>query len=266
MATTPRGLRSVLEGSTAYTDTGVGAVGSRSLQTAGLAIHNSSRNLVDEAREIAAALLEASADDIVLVPADEADDAVAAFHVVGVPSRTVGWSELAQHVQRTRDELTCGEIFDIGDNSSFPSGTHVAVVEIDPQTGRVDLLRFVGVDDVGVRVNPMIVEGQLHGGIALGIAQVLGEQMHYDADANPLTATFVDYQMLTVDMVPQFELSASQTSTSFNELGVKGVGESGPVGSVAAVHNAVVDALAPFGVVHLDLPCTPERIWQAITS
>jgi len=254
----------VLEGSTAYTDTGVGAIGSRSLQTAGLAIHNSSRNLVDQARQLAATLLEASVDDITLQPADHTPNSVAAFHVAGVPSRTVGWHELAQHLQRSEDELTCGEIYDIGDNSAFPSGTHIAVVEIDPHTGQVELLRFVGVDDVGVRVNPMIVEGQLHGGIALGIAQVLGERMEYDADANPLTSTFVDYQMLTADMVPQFELSASETATSFNELGVKGVGESGPVGSVAAVHNAVVDALQAFGVRHLDLPCTPERIWQSI--
>jgi len=259
----------VFEGSTTYTDSGVGAVGSRSMQTAGIAVHNSSQALVEQARHLAAQLLEASVEDIQLAPAraepmPDGTGGCATFHVAGVPRRSLTWADLASHLQTEDRELSCGEVFDIGDNNSFPSGTHIAVVEIDPETGQVDVLRFVGVDDAGVRVNPMIVEGQLHGGIALGISQVLGEMMHYDEDGNPLTTGFADYAIATADMLPSFELTASETATSFNVLGVKGVGESGPVGAVGALHNAIVDALAPFGVEHLELPCTPERIWQAI--
>jgi carbon-monoxide dehydrogenase large subunit len=183
---------------------------------------------------------------------------------LGTPARLVSWAEVA--VAGPDEELTCGDFYDTEGRNTFPSGTHVAVVEVDTETGLVDLLRLVGVDDAGTVVNPMIVDGQLHGGMASGIGQVLGEVMVYDDAGNPLTSTFVDYAMPTTDQVPSFELARSVTASSFNSLGFKGVGESGTVGATPAVHNAVIDAVAHLGVEHIDLPCTPERVWAAING
>ena len=258
----------VIEGSTDHTPTGVGAVGSRSLQTAGIAIKTASQNLVDRAREVAADLLEASVDDVQCEVVDASGSPQARFHVAGVPAVYVGWPDVAAvtHAADQADELVCGESHNLGDNTAFPSGTHIAVVEVDVETGHVELVRFVGVDDCGVRVNPMIVEGQLHGGIVSGISQVLGEDMRYDDDGNPLTTNFADYGIATADLLPDIELAASETLTSFNELGAKGVGEAGGVGSVGAVHNAVVDAIRHLGVEHVELPCTPVRVWNAIND
>ncbi|MFT7473983.1 MAG: carbon-monoxide dehydrogenase large subunit [Verrucomicrobiales bacterium] len=259
----------VSEGSTDHTATGVGAVGSRSLQTAGVAIQTASSTLLARAHGVAADLLEASVADISCEVVDVSGAPEARFHVAGVPSVYVGWPEVAEVVHDADspgdpDELVCGETHNLGENTAFPSGTHIAVVEVDTDTGKVDLIRFIGVDDCGVRVNPMIVEGQLHGGMASGISQVLGEEMRYDDDGNPLTTNFGDYALATADVVPSFELIASETPTSFNTLRAKGVGEAGGVGSVGALHNAVVDAVRHLGVAHIELPCTPQRVWQAI--
>lgn len=253
-------LIEVREGSTALTASGVGAVGSRSAQTAGSAVHRSSTELVARARAEAAALLEAAEDDIVL------DLARGRFHVIGTPARALGWDAIADAVATDDRELSCGDVFDIEGNNSYPSGAHLAVVEVDIETGGVDVLRYVAVDDVGRRLNPMIVEGQLHGGIVAGMGQTLGEVIVEDERGTPLTATFMDYALPTSDVVPSIELIASGTPTSFNPLGVKGVGENGPVGATPALHNAIVDALTPFGVSHLDLPCTPDRIWHALRT
>ncbi|MEZ5407349.1 MAG: xanthine dehydrogenase family protein molybdopterin-binding subunit [Acidimicrobiales bacterium] len=250
----------VLEGSTELTATGVGAVGSRSLQTAGVAVHRAATEVVAEARLLAADLLEASVDDIVL------DRARGAFHVVGTPARSVGWAEVAAEADTRGQEVSCGDVYDNEGRNTFPSGTHVAVVEVDTETGRVRVVRFVGVDDAGVRVNPAIVEGQLHGGIAAGIGQALGEEMVYDAQGNLLTSTFVDYQIVTADLLPSFELAPSAVPSSFNDLGFKAVGESGTIGATPAVHNAVLDALRARGVEHLDIPLAPERIWAALAA
>ena len=258
----------VLEGSTDHTATGVGAVGSRSLQTAGIAIKKASGTLVERAKFAAAALLEASAADIECTIADSGGAPQARFHVAGVPSVYVGWSDVAAHASALgqEDELVCGETHNLGENTTYPSGTHIAVVDVDTETGSVALRRFVGVDDVGVRVNPMIVEGQLHGGIASGISQVLGEEMRYDDDGNPLTTNFADYPIVAAAQMPFFELAASETPSSFNDLAAKGVGESGIIGATPALHNAIVDAVRHLGVEHIELPCTPQRVWQAITS
>jgi len=250
----------VLEGSTELTATGVGAVGSRSLQTAGVAVHRAATEVVAEARLLAADLLEASVDDIVL------DRAAGAFHVVGTPARTVGWGEVAAEAEARDREVSCGDVYDNEGRNTFPSGTHVAVVEVDTETGRVRVVRFVGVDDAGVRVNPAIVEGQLHGGIAAGIGQALGEEVVYDDRGNLLTSTFVDYQIVTADLLPSFELAPSAVPSSFNELGFKAVGESGTIGATPAVHNAVLDALRVRGVEHLDIPLTPEKIWASLAA
>ncbi|MDH5289199.1 MAG: molybdopterin-dependent oxidoreductase, partial [Acidimicrobiia bacterium] len=163
-------------------------------------------------------------------------------------------------------EVSCGEVYDNEGRNTFPSGTHVAVVEVDTETGRVQVVRFVGVDDAGVRVNPAIVEGQLHGGIAAGIGQALGEEVVYDDLGNLLTSTFVDYQIVTADLLPSFELAPSAVPSSFNELGFKAVGESGTIGATPALHNAVLDALRARGVEHLDIPLTPQKIWAALAA
>jgi len=149
---------------------------------------------------------------------------------------------------------------------TFPFGAHVAVVEVDRETGRVELVRFVAVDDSGRILNPLITEGQRHGGIAQGVAQALLEEFRYDADGNPLTANLADYAMISAAELCSFELVPMETPTPLNELGAKGIGESGTIGATPAVQNAVVDALAHLGVRHLDMPFTPERVWRAITA
>jgi len=149
---------------------------------------------------------------------------------------------------------------------TFPFGAHLAVVELDVETGEVRLVRIVTVDDAGTVVHPAIVDGQRHGGIAQGAAQALLEEFRYDADGNPLTTNLMDYPMISAMELPSFELIDYETPTPVNPLGVKGIGESGTTGSIAAVHNAVCDALAHLGVRHVDMPCTPERVWRAIAA
>ncbi len=217
--------------------------------------------VLDRARSLAAEHFEAAETDIVLHPEGNG------LMVIGTPARSLSWQQLAEHgLADSERELSCGEFYDTDGRNTFPSGCHIAVVDVDTQTGMVRLRRFIAVDDAGVRVNPMIVEGQIHGGIASGVAQVLGEEMTYDADGNPVTSNFADYAIGSIDQFPLFELVGSETATSMNALGFKGVGESGIVGSVPAVHNAVIDALAPLGVRHMDIPCTPHRVWQAIQA
>jgi carbon-monoxide dehydrogenase large subunit len=148
--------------------------------------------------------------------------------------------------------------------STFPFGTHVAVVEVDTETGRVELVRHIAVDDCGRILNPLLVAGQQHGGIAQGAAQALFEHVQYDTDGNPVTANLMDYAMPSAAELPSFEVSNTETPTPLNPLGAKGIGESGTIGSTPAVQNAVVDALTPFGVRHVDMPCSAERVWQAL--
>ena len=149
-------------------------------------------------------------------------------------------------------------------SATFPFGAHVAVVEIDSDTGRVAFLRHVAVDDCGRVLNPLLVTGQQHGGVAQGAAQALYEQVVFDVDGNPLTANLADYAMPSAAELPSFESANTQTPTHLNPLGAKGIGESGTIGSTPAVQNAVVDALSHLGIRHLDMPCTPERVWRAI--
>ena len=248
----------VIEGRTDEIATGVGAVGSRSLQTAGLAIQEASQQVVSDARSLAAELLEAAPADIVL------DHAVAVFHVIGTPTRSVGWAEIAVTAAARHEQLSCDHVYNNDGKDVYPSGCHLAVVEVDTETGDWRLVRYAAVDDAGVRVDDDVVDGQLHGGISLGIAQVLGEASQFDDAGLPLNGNFLDYQILTIDQVCQFDLEAQIVPSSFNVGGYKAVGESGPIGATPAVHNAVVDALAPHDVAHLDLPCTPRRVWEAL--
>jgi carbon-monoxide dehydrogenase large subunit len=246
----------VVEGDTDAIGSGVGAVGSRSLQTAGLAVHRAATEVMAQAARRAADVLEAAHDDVVA-----ADDG-SGFHVIGTPARAVAWAQVVE--DQPSHELTCGDFYDTEGRNTFPSGAHVAVVEVDPETGMVKLLRLVAVDDAGTVVNPMIVEGQLHGGIASAVGQVFGEVIEHDRSGNQLTGSLLDYPVPTSDQLPSFEIMPSATASSFNQLGFKGVGESGTVGATGAVHNAVIDAISHLGVTHLDLPCTPQRVWEAI--
>ena len=244
-----------VQGDTDEIRAGQGTMGSRSLQTAGPALREASAHVVDRGRELAAQLLEAAPADVVL------DPATGRFHVTGTPSIAKSWAEVAM---AAGDEGLRSDIDFTPQGPSFPFGAHVAVVDVDTETGQVTLERLVAVDDSGTILNPLITEGQRHGGIAQGVAQALMEEMTYDADGNPVTANLADYAMISACELPSFELVPMETPTPLNELGAKGIGESGTIGSTPAVQNAVVDALAHLGVRHIDMPLTAERVWRAI--
>ncbi|MBB4931250.1 carbon-monoxide dehydrogenase large subunit [Lipingzhangella halophila] len=248
-----------VQGDTDAVPSGVGTFGSRSMQTSGTAVLQASEEVAQLARQRAAELLEASADDI------EFDQGNASFGVRGVPGIGVGWRELGAHAAETGQPLAASVDF-APENATFPSGAHIAAVQVDTQTGDTRLRRIVAVDDCGRVLNPLLVEGQLHGGLAQGIAQALYEEVRYDDEGNPLTSTFADYGIPAAPDLPDFDLVSQQTPSPVNGLGVKGVGESGTIGAIPAVANAVADALAPYGVRHVDLPATPERVWRLLRS
>jgi carbon-monoxide dehydrogenase large subunit len=227
--------------------------GSRSVQMGGVAIRQAAVALVDRARHAAADLLEAAPDDVVL------DVERGAFHVAGTPAITRTWADLA-----AADSGLAGDATYESSGGTYPFGAHVAVVEVDTDTGRVRLVRMIGVDDAGRLINPTVAQGQVHGGMGQGIAQALFEEMVYDEDGNPLTATFADYAFPSAAELPSLEANSMETPTPANELGAKGIGESGTIGSTPAVQNAVADALAHLGVRHVAMPATPERVWRAI--
>ena len=165
----------------------------------------------------------------------------------------------------TRERLLVRAIF-TAPGATFPFGAHVAVAEVDTETGKAVLRRVVTVDDAGTVMNPLLAEGQRHGGIAQGVAQTLLEEVVYDADGNPLTSSFADYAILTATEVPTFELAGMETPTTYNPLGAKGIGEAGTIGSTPAVQSAIIDAVAHLGVRHIDMPASPQRIWAALRS
>lgn len=251
----------VRHGDTDVVPRGGGTGGSRSLQAGGSAVWRASEALVDRARTLAADLLEAHPADVVL------DRERGVFHVAGTPAITRSWSELATAASTQLDEGILRAAYDFEETAgSFPFGTHVAVVEIDRDTGAVTLLRHVACDDAGTIINPVLFDGQVHGGVASGISQALYEEVRYDTDGNPLTANFLDYTFPAASEFPSFERVAQETPSPLNPLGAKGVGEAGTIGATPAVQNAVIDALAHLGVRHLDMPLTPERVWQALRS
>lgn len=245
----------VVHSDTALVDHGVGTFGSRSTQLAGSAVREASEVVLDQARALAAELLEASPDDVVVLDGGR-------LGVAGVPSSGRSWAELA--AEATRRATPLSHELDFDSLGSFPFGCHVAVVEIDRETGGVTLREIVAVDDCGMVVNPLLAEGQVHGGLAQGVAQILYEGVRYDDDGNPLTASLLDYLVPAASDLPGFTTAHTVTPSPNNPLGAKGIGESGTTGSIAAVWNAVLDALAPFGVVNIDPPCAPEVIWRAI--
>src|SRR3954447_2680165 len=251
----------VLHGDTDLVARGEGTMGSRSLQLGGSAVHRASDEVVDQARSLAAELLEASVDDVVL---DKFDGR---FHVAGTPAIARTWSEVATEAAARHPGAGLKAAVDFTAASpTFPFGAHVAVVEVDTGTGDVTLTRLVACDDAGRVLNPLIVEGQRHGGLAQGAAQALMEEVRYDDSGNPVTANLADYAMISAAELPSFELVSMETPTSLNPLGAKGVGESGTIGSTPAVQSAVCDALAHLGVRHVDIPCTSERMWRAIEA
>jgi aerobic carbon-monoxide dehydrogenase large subunit len=233
---------------------GGGTGGSRSLQQGGSAVKQAAQELIEVARERAAKELEASPDDLRF----SAERSV--FEVAGDPDASVPLASLAED-----ERLVVRTVF-TQPGATFPFGTHVALVGVDTETGKVMLYRMVTVDDAGFVLNPLLAEGQRHGGIAQGAAQAFLEEVVYDADGNPLTASFADYPFLSATEVPSFELADLQTPTSYNPLGAKGIGEAGTIGATPAVQNAVVDALAHLGVRHIDMPTSPQRVWQALKT
>ncbi len=241
-------------GDTDLIPVGGGTGGSRSLQQGGAAVQQASRELLDVARERAAATLEASADDL-RFNVDRS-----AFEVAGDPDASVPLTALA-----TDERLYVHTVFTAA-GATFPFGTHIAVAEVDTETGKAVLRSIITVDDAGIVLNPLLAEGQRHGGIAQGAAQALLEEVVYDADGNPLTASFADYPIVSATELPSFDLATMETPTSYNPLGAKGIGEAGTIGATPAVQNAIVDALAHLGVRHVDMPTTPMTIWRAIKA
>lgn len=248
----------VVWGDTDLVPSGGGTMGSRSLQQGGAAVQKVSIELVDEARKHAARLMEANESDVVL------DKTNGAFHVAGTPAVSKSWADVAKAADPTIGLAQEG-IF-VANSATFPFGAHVAIVEVDIETGQVTHRRHIACDDAGKVINPLILEGQIHGGIAQGTAQALLEEFRYDDDGNPITSNFADYAIISAVELPSIEVVHMETPTFVNPLGAKGIGESGTIGSTPAVQSAVIDALMHLGVRHIDMPTTPERVWTAIMS
>ncbi|MGA0147103.1 MAG: xanthine dehydrogenase family protein molybdopterin-binding subunit [Ilumatobacteraceae bacterium] len=248
----------VVWGDTDIIPDGLGTYGSRSLQLGGAAVHQTAQKLVELARSVAASMLEAAEADVVL------DTSRGAFHVAGTPAVAVTWAELATR-RAAEGGLAISDRFTSG-GATFPFGAHVAVVEVDTETGKVTHLKQVACDDAGTVLNPLLLEGQIHGGIAQGSAQALLEEFVYDEDGNPKTGNLAEYAFISAVEAPRIELVPMETPTPRNPLGAKGVGESGTIGSTPAVQSAVVDAVSHLGVRHIDMPTTPERVWRAINQ
>lgn len=250
----PMELVTVVHGDTALVRNGVGTFGSRSVARGGMHARGNAIKVREQAQHIAAGLLEAASADLV--------HEQASFHVRGMPDRTVTWQQVAAHARGTlvsREDIK-------GEGFLFPFGAHVAMVEVDRDTGHTRILRYLSVDDAGFLVNPLLVQGQVHGGLAQGIGQALWESAEFDESGNLLTGTLMDYAIPKTDDLPSFDNDHTVTPSPRTTLGVKGIGEAATIGSTPAIANAVMDALAPLGITHLDLPLTPRRVWAAMRS
>ena len=254
----------VVHGDTANTPMGWGTYGSRTTAVSGAAVTVAARKVKEKSKALAAHLLEAAVEDI------EYEDG--RFFVKGSPDQhktiqdialmaNVAWNMPAG----MEPGLEASAFYD-PPNFTFPFGAHVAVVELDEATGRIDLRQYYAVDDCGPQINPMIVEGQVHGGIAQGVGPALWEGVVYDAEGQPLTGTMLDYALPRADVLPEFNVSSNETPSPHHPLGVKGIGEAGTIASTPAVYNAAMDALRPLGVTRVDMPLTPEKVWRAIND
>ena len=253
----------VIHSDTDAVERGTGTVGSRSMQHGGSAVHQAAREVRHKARDLASHLLEANPDDIVF-----RDGMVG---VAGVPERSLSWASLAAAAS-IREKLPEGmepglaAEADFAGDGSYPFGAHCAVVDVDMETGNTRLAQFFAVDDCGRIINPLLAEGQVHGGIGQGIGQALLEEVVFDDQGTPRTSTLVDYLIPSIGEIPQVVTATTETPSPNNPLGAKGIGESGTIGSTPAVQNAVVDALSHLGIRHIDMPLTPERVWAAIAA
>jgi aerobic carbon-monoxide dehydrogenase large subunit len=252
----------VFHGDTAMAPYGRDTYGSRSLPVGGVAVHLAADKVIEKGKKVAAHMLEAAEEDI--------EFEGGRFSVAGSPDRSVtiqqvaGAAYLADDLPEGMEPLlSADQVFD-PPNFTWPYGTHVCAVEVDTETGKVEIFKYVAVDDCGPVVNPAIVDGQLHGGIAQGIAQALYEEAVYDEEGNPLATTMVDYMIPGAPEIPNFILDRTEVPSPSNPMGVKGIGESGAIASQPAVINAVVDALSHEGVTHIDMPASPARVWQAL--
>jgi carbon-monoxide dehydrogenase large subunit len=253
----------VIHGDTGIVPKGIGTFGSRSAPVGGSAVFESAETVREGAKAIAAHLLEVAAADVRLEEG--------AFHVVGMRSRSVSWGDVAAagHSEELPEELRgrlnkALEFSPAGD--TYPFGAHACVLEIDPDTGEIAIVRFVTVDDCGNVINPLLVQGQVHGGIAQGIGQALWEGAVYDDSGNLVTGNLMEYAVPRADLLPSYENHRTETPSPLNALGVKGIGEAATIGSTPAVVNAAVDALSHLGVRHIDTPLTPEKILGYLVS
>jgi carbon-monoxide dehydrogenase large subunit len=254
----------VNESDTDIVKEGGGSHSARSMRLAGIVMGNASDAVIEKGKKIAAHLLETAEDDFAFAAGrftvKGTDRSVGIFDVAA--AATDGNAAVPEDLRGPLSATADETIKQLG----FPYGAHVCEVEIDPQTGALELVRYTAVDDVGRAINPMVVHGQTHGGAAQGIGQALWELCAYDAQGQLLSASFMDYAMPRADLLPSFTTDISEVLTATNRLGVRGAGEGGTTGALGAVVNAVVDALAEFGVAHIEMPVTPEKIWRAINS
>jgi aerobic carbon-monoxide dehydrogenase large subunit len=248
----------VIHGDTKIVAKGMGTFGSRATAVGGVAVYQAAEKVREKARDLASHLLEVDADDLVFSDGR--------FAVKGVPRRALTIQQIAGQAAKNLPKgsaasLSAESTFEPA-NFTFPFGTHVCVVEVEPETGNVEIKKYVAVDDCGKVINPLLVDGQVQGGIAQGLGQALYEEVVYDKNGQLLTGSLMDYALPRAANLPRFQLARTETPTPVNPLGVKGIGEAGTIGSTPAVVGAVVDALAPFGVTHIDMPLTPQKIWR----
>jgi len=258
----PIGDVDVVHGDTDLIPMGMGTYGSRGTAVGGIALYQAAHKVIDKARKIAAHQIEAREDDLVFENGS--------FQVKGSPDKSLSFQDvalqayLAWNLPEGLEPGLEAQAFYDPNNFVFPFGAHACIVEVDSETGQTKILRYVAVDDCGRVINPLIVDGQIQGGIAQGIAQALYEFAYYDESGQLLSASLMDYAVPKASHIPRFELDRTETPSPVNPLGLKGIGEAGTIASTVAVVNAVVDALSPYGIIHIDMPLTPPRVWQAI--
>jgi carbon-monoxide dehydrogenase large subunit len=251
----------VKHGDTAVVPQGIGTFGSRSAPVGGSAVWENSEAVREKARKLAAHLFEAAVEDV--------DLSDGRFQVRGVPESALSWSQLAQAAaadttpDELRSELTANAHF-VPKGETYPFGTHICVVEIDPENGQLQIVRYLTVDDCGRVINPLVVEGQVHGGITQGLGQALFEGVVYDEVGNLITGSLMDYALPKAHFLPSYDTNRTETPSPLNPLGVKGIGEAATIGSTPAVVNAVIDALSHLGIRQLDMSLTSEKIWNAL--
>jgi carbon-monoxide dehydrogenase large subunit len=250
----------VLHGDTAVVESGVGTFGSRATAVGGTAVLQAAERVKEKAREIAAHLFEADPEDIVFNGGR--------FSFKGVPKKNLTLKQIAREAQAAKKlpkgmklGLSAAATFEPS-NFTFPFGAHVCVVEVDPESGEIAIKKYVAVDDCGKVINPLLVDGQIHGGIVQGLGQALFEEVIYEENGQLITGSLMSYALPHAENLPRLQLARTKTPTPVNPLGAKGVGEAGTIGSTPAIVNAVVDALSPFGVTHIDMPLKPEKIWR----